>query len=79
MSRLPGINKVLVDTIRRINAHYIAIPADRRPEFDDAEWESLGREVDAACLSGDREHALAAIANWERHALEACEAVLERG
>jgi hypothetical protein len=62
---MAGVRAVLAAAVRRVNAAFYAIPADRRP--DPAPWDELDREVDAAFAAGDRGRALAAVRVWEDH------------
>lgn len=74
MSRLPGINTELAAAVRAVNAAYNSIPPARRPAA--IEWDMLDAELDAACISGDRERAMQAIEAWRTHWLAIFEAVM---
>jgi hypothetical protein len=65
VTTLSGIRTELAVAIRRVNAAYLAIPERHRPPA--APWPALEAEVNAACASGDRDRALAAIAAWRDH------------
>jgi hypothetical protein len=62
---LPGVNTELAAAVRAVNAAYNRLPQEGRP--DPAAFDPLEQEVDAACLSEDRERALAAIREWRNH------------
>jgi hypothetical protein len=68
---LPGVNAALANAIRQVNAAFNRLPESRRP--DPAEWGNLDAELDAACLSGDRDRAMAAIRAWREHWLHELE------
>lgn len=68
--RLPGVANEAAAAVRRVGAAYERIPEPLRPEIDTDRWHQLEREIDEACAEEDRDGALAAIAAWERHALD---------
>jgi hypothetical protein len=59
---LPGVGPALANAIRQVNTAYSRIPAAARPE--PAATDPLEDEINAACLAGDRDRALAAIRAW---------------
>jgi hypothetical protein len=69
VNRLPGIGVELAAAIRTVNAAYLALPEEERPDV--VEWGEVEDQVDAACASGDRESALAAIERWRDEQLAA--------
>lgn len=62
---LPGVNAALANAIRQVNAAFYRLPESRRP--DSVESRGLDAELDAACVSGNRERAMAAIRAWRDH------------
>jgi hypothetical protein len=64
----PSIRTELAVAVRAVNAAYYRLPVESRPDL--AAFDPLEAEVDAACLSGDRDRALAAINAWRGYWLD---------
>jgi surfactin synthase thioesterase subunit len=69
-----SVRTELAAAVRAVNAAYNRVPVDSRP--DPASFDPLEAEVDAACLSDDRERAMAAIRAWRSHWLAQFEAAV---
>ncbi|MBA2240025.1 MAG: hypothetical protein H0W09_02080 [Solirubrobacterales bacterium] len=61
---LPGVNAELALAARRVRALWEQIPETHRPERVVADWRAMRREVEAACSAGQRDEALALIADF---------------
>jgi hypothetical protein len=62
-----GVRSELAAAVRAVNAAY-ARCSEPKPDVIGQTWSELEREVDGAIKDGDRDRALAAIADWEAHA-----------
>jgi hypothetical protein len=65
MKALVSIRAELAAAVRAVNAAFYLLPEEIRP--DPASFDPLQTEVDAACLSDDRDRAMAAIRAWRDH------------
>lgn len=64
---MTSIRTELAAAIRVVNAAYNRLPTEVQDQVEVAAFDPLEAEVDAACLSDDRERALAAIRAWREH------------
>lgn len=66
---IPGVRAELAAAVRAVNAGFYRLPPAAQRGVDLA-FDPLEAKVDAACLSGDRDRAVAAIEAWRDHWLE---------
>jgi hypothetical protein len=59
-----SIRTELAAALRSVAAAYKAIPEDQRP---DVSWAATDDVLEAALTAGNRQQALAAIADWKSH------------